>query len=106
MGAKIETSGLSCHSVRAGRRGDFLGQASLGWADLELLPGEDSRELNLTLGYRDGAPKRDQELVQGTIKMLVEAPVIKVRGGRRATDNLVIAKYYPTAPHHIITTQI
>lgn len=70
------------HVVRAGKRGDFLGQASLGWADLELLPGEASRELNLTLGYRDGVPKRDQELVQGTVQMLVEAPVIEVRGER------------------------
>lgn len=67
-------------TVHAGKCGDFLGQASLGWADLELLPGEASRELSLTLGYRDGVPKRDQELVQGTIQMLVEAPVIEVRG--------------------------
>lgn len=66
--------------ARAGKRGDFLGQASLGWTDLDLLPGEASRELNLTLGYRDGVPKRDQELVRGTIQMLVEAPVIEVRG--------------------------
>lgn len=69
-------------SMHAGRRGDFLGQASLGWEQLELLPGEASREMSLTLGFRDDAPKRDQELVQGTVQVLVEAPVTEVRSAR------------------------
>lgn len=67
--------------MRAGKRGDFLGQASLTWRDLHLLPGEASRELNLTLGFRDDAPKRDQELVQGTVQLLVEAAVAEVNEG-------------------------
>lgn len=65
--------------ARTGKRGDFLGQASLGWEDLDLRSGETSRELNLKLGFRDGVPRRDQELVQGTTKLLLEAPVIEVR---------------------------
>lgn len=61
-----------------GKQGDFLGQASLGWQDLDVLPGEASRELNLTLGVREGVLARDQSLVQGTLNLLVEAPVIEV----------------------------
>lgn len=68
--------------MHSGRRGDFLGQVSLGWEQLGLLPGEASREMSLTLGFRDDAPKRDQELVQGTVQVLVEAPVVEVRDQR------------------------
>eukprot|EP00752_Nemacystus_decipiens_P007665 g6853.t1 len=72
------------------KRGDFLGQASVGWAGLELLPGEASRELNLTLGYRDDVPKRDQELVQGTIQMLVEAPVVEAKIGDGVARSYIV----------------
>ena len=85
--------------MRAGRRGDFLGQASLGWEQLNLLPGEASREISLTLGFRDDAPKRDQELVQGTVQLLVEVPVIEVRSERKANrcDLSLIAWKLPFA---------
>lgn len=78
--------------MHAGRRGDFLGQASLGWEQLHLLPGEASREMSLSLGFRDDAPKRDQELVQGTVQILVEAPVIEVRNERGRVPS---PKYFP-----------
>lgn len=64
--------------MRTGKQGDFLGQVSLGWKDFHLDPGEASRELDLTLGLRDGVPARDQGFVQGAIKLLVERPVVEV----------------------------
>lgn len=51
----------------------------MGWKHLDLNPGETSREIDLTLGLRDGVPARDQGFVQGTIKLLVERPVVEVR---------------------------
>ncbi|CAM9193761.1 unnamed protein product [Scytosiphon promiscuus] len=73
-----------------GKRGDFLGQASLRWEDLHLPPGEASHELDLKLGFRDGVPRRDQELVQGTIKLLVEAPVIEAKVGDGVARSYVV----------------
>lgn len=35
--------------------------------------------MDLVLGLRDGVPARDQGFVQGTIKLLVETPVVEVR---------------------------
>lgn len=70
--------GNSPIQTRTGKRGDFLGQVSLGWKHLHLNPGETSREIDLTLGLRDGVPARDQGFVQGTIKMLVERPAVEV----------------------------
>lgn len=51
----------------------------LGWGDLDLASGEASRKLNLNLGLRDGVPARSQPLVQGSLQLLLEAPVLKVR---------------------------
>lgn len=56
---------------------------SLRWGDLDLPAGESKRELELTLGFRDNVPVRDQGLVQGAITLLVEAPVVKVQQPRR-----------------------
>lgn len=62
-----------------GKQGDFLGQASLGWQDLDLLPGEACREIDLPLGPQDGVTARHSGLVQGSIQLLVAAPVVEVR---------------------------
>lgn len=51
-------------------RGDFLGQVTLSWDDLEV-----GRELDLALMQRKGARGKS---VQGTIKLLVGEPVIEV----------------------------
>lgn len=53
-----------------GMRGDFLGQASLAWGDLEI-----GRDLNLTLIQREGARDRP---VEGTIRLLVGEPLPEV----------------------------
>lgn len=54
----------------AGMRGDFLGQASVAWNDLEI-----GRELNLALVRREGVQTGS---VTGTIKLLVGEPVVEV----------------------------
>lgn len=51
-------------------RGDFLGQASVAWNDLEI-----GRELNLALVRREGIQSGS---VTGTIKLLVGEPLVEV----------------------------
>lgn len=56
----------------AGMRGNFLGEASVDWQDLEI-----GQELILTLVQREGVKSG---LVKGTIKLLVEDPMAKAAG--------------------------
>lgn len=68
-------------------RGNFLGEASLAWEDLEA-----GRHLDLTLGQRR---RSHGTSVQGKIQLLVEAPVKKVCGGFCHTEvGVVIATNY------------
>lgn len=58
-----------CVSITTGRRGDFLGQATIAWDDLEA-----GRELDLTLMEREGFRSGS---VKGTIKLRVGEPMIE-----------------------------
>ncbi|CAM9268105.1 unnamed protein product, partial [Discosporangium mesarthrocarpum] len=73
-----------------GKRGDFLGQAMLGPDEINLPEGELRRELQLELKPRPGVPLTSQHLVQGTLRLAMEAVAPKSTLGDGASRSYTV----------------
>lgn len=96
IGYRFDSSHTSLHhnsidsaTVSSGKKGDFLGQANMTWADLHPLPGAVSRDLDLNLGRHEGMSSLEQPLVQGSVQLRVVKPVAKVKWYLGREDSLL-----------------
>lgn len=79
-------------------RGDFLGQASLAWSDLEI-----GQDLNLSLVQREGGRGKP---VNGTIRLMVGEPLPEViEQEQSVTENATVTTAVIEQPSSVPTAE-